>query len=311
MAQRISEPADLDARCARARPWVRRFVEEYADGRPWGYALYQDPTIDDEIMEECMCRLDNLIWCAQDAVYGRGHEGFPRFQFEYLDWPEGEPESYVPKQDTATRSLEAVSNVDAHETSGDAKANASAKDSLEDEANSSTEDSADDEDDADIETVRELNKLRAHFKWVRDRATKIRLPHHPLDGDRSGIPRGLARNVFLVIDQDVVDSITASRSAADFAWIWAVDPDYTGTVDSMTKNGLKDEYHGYMRVRVQQLVNNFWDARHYHEDEQPFSALWTAAQQSHDYAFTSLDPAEAHNFGGGFNEGSALRVSTG
>lgn len=362
--------AELDSKCAKARPWVRRFVEEYQDGRPWGYAIFEDPTIDDELMDECMCRIDNMLHSAQDAVFGRDFFEFPRFQWEVLDWPEGEVDP-VAGEDDGESEDEGGSEVESgewHASDGqgdaserveedDKEGGAGAEDEggkevgLEDEPDSgqaeggkeeeqdeddeeeislgdedtdsepdpdaegqaSEEDnssSGEEEHDADISTIREFNKLRAHFKWVRDRAKKRRRAHQPLDVDRSGIPQGLLRNVFLVIDQDVIDSIVVNSPMANKAWIWAVDPDYNGTVASMPKNGLKDEYYGYMRVRLQQLVNNFWGARHYHEDEMPLRTLWAAAQQVHDCAFVSVDPTEARMLSNDPHMGSALKAST-
>lgn len=302
MAQTTKEQPDLDTKCAKARPWVRRFVEEYQDGTPWGYAIFEDPTIDDAEMDECRCRINMLIWWAKDAVFGRPHEDFPRFQWEGLDWPGDDDE--------------ADAQGPAEEQSNDAVGEDSAE--VEDDAEEGTEkvetvsnherDDDEDQDDADIETVRELAKLRKHFKWVRDRAKKRRKSHEALDVDRSGIPRGLLRNVFLVIDQDAMDSIRGPSPLADNAWIWAIDPDYKGDVASMTKNGLKDEYYGYMRVRVQQLVNNFWDIRHYREGEFSLPMLWEAAKQSRNHAFVSVDPNKARMVRGSVNDGSALRA---
>lgn len=364
MAQTNGEQlSELDSKYAKARPWVRRFVEDYQDGRPWGYAIFQDPTLDEEALDECMCRIDNKLRYARGLVSsGSGdRDNLPPFKWEVLDWPEGEVDELAAKLDdgdAAAQQSEPEFTLEARErpTSADRQPLAEqqpeqngseddSKDSVgveraeigageeqaedgeislgsddtyseqdddDDEAdrNSEKDEDSEEEDDADVETVRELNKLRAHFKWVRDRAKKRRLSPQPLDVDRSGIPKGLLRNVFLVIDQDVINSIVVNSPFADGAWIWAVDPDYTGKVASMTKNGLNDEYYGYMRVRLQQLVNNFWDARCYHEDELPLPMLWAAAKQSLNCAFVSMDPAEARAVSGSMLEGSALRAQT-
>lgn len=163
----------------------------------------------------------------------------------------------------------------------------------------------DDEDDADINLVRDLPKVRAHFNWVCHQK-KRRKVHESLDVDRSGVPRGLLRGVFILIDEDAADSIVAKSSYADNSWVWAIDPNYTGDIASMTKNGLKDEYYGYMRVRLQQLVNNFWVALH--QDDLTLPTLWEAAKQSLNCAFVSVDPEEAQLSRGGRNLGSALRA---
>ncbi|KAK0344840.1 hypothetical protein LTR91_009167 [Friedmanniomyces endolithicus] len=309
MRQTTNQQSDLDSKCAKARPWVRRFVSEYQheDTKPWGYAIFEDPSIDDGVLEDCMCRIDNLLWSAQDAVFGRPHVEFPHFEWEVLDWPEDDGEDLI------TESQQEI----AHGSTEDgSEYGVGVNDPEDDDATSiqggdggdepDQDDHEDELDDADIDTVRELDKLRAHFRWVRDQAKKRRKAHEPLDVDRSGIPKGLLRNVFLVVDQDVIDAVKSPM--ADNAWVWAIDPDYTGDVASMTKNGLKDEYYGYMRVRVQQLVNNFWDARRYHEAEQPLQTLWAAAQQSHNFAFVSVDPEEARMIRSDIVMGSALRA---
>ncbi len=309
MQQTTDQQSDLDSKCAKARPWVRPFVSEYQheDTKPWGYAIFEDPSIDDEVLEDCMCRIDNLLWSAQDAVFGRNHVEFPHFEWEVLGWPEDDGEDLV------TESQQGIAH---GSTEGGSECGAGVNDAKGDEAmqleGGGDEDEPDQDihedevDDADIETVRELDKLRAHFKWVRDHAKKRRKAHEPLNIDRSGVPNGLLRNVFLVVDQDVIDAVKSPM--ADNAWVWAIDPDYAGDVASMTKNGLKDEYYGYMRVRVQQLVNNFWDARRYHEAEKPLQTLWAAAQQSHNFAFVSVDPEEARIIRSDIVMGSALRA---
>ncbi|KAK0254016.1 hypothetical protein LTR91_010515 [Friedmanniomyces endolithicus] len=309
MSKTTNHQSDLDSKCVKARPWVRRFVEEYQleDTRPWGYAIFEDPSIDDEALEDCMCRIDNLLWSAQDAVFGRNHVEFPQFKWEVLGWPEDVGGDLVTESqhDIVQGSTEDGSE-DGAGVSGPDDDEATSIQGGEDEDEPDQEDHEDEADDVDIETVRELDKLRAHFKWVRDQAKKRRKAHEPLDVDRGGIPNGLLRNVFLVIDQDVIDAVKSP--VADNTWIWVIDPDYAGDVALMTRNGLKGEYYGYMRVRVQQLVNNFWDARRYHESEHPLQMLWAAAQESHNFAFVSVNPEEALMFRSDIVMGSALRA---
>lgn len=44
----------------------------------------------------------------------------------------------------------------------------------------------------------------------------------------------------------------------DDAWVYAVDPDYVQPTDMAADETSSTEYRGYMRVRLQQLVNNFF-----------------------------------------------------
>lgn len=339
MAQGIDQ-ADLDIKCARSRPWVRGFVEEHQDGRPWGYALFQDPTVDDGKIEECMCRLDLLLQTAQSAVFGRNPQEFPRFQWECLDWPEesedeenrngeddngngGTSDASAPA--AVTQSEHGIETAQQQSSCGmgdeevaaevdedDAEIEEGSEDTGEDpeqddddkrDDNDNT--SGEEGDDADIDLVKDLPRLRTYFHWVCHQK-KRRKVHESSDVDRSGIPRGLLRNVFILIDEDAADSIVGNSSYADKSWVWAVDPNYTGDMSSMTKNGLKEEYYGYMRVRLQQLVNNFWVALD--QDDLDLPTLWQAAKQSHGCAFVSVVPEEAQLVGGDMNLGGALRA---
>ena len=284
---------------ARPQPWAQQFMSEHPDGCRWGYAIFLDPSVDEEQMESCMCRMDLLLHDAQNAVFGRDHWGSPwEFKGEVLDWPDDDDDEGDEETNDGvgeeSRKVPAEAADDNDESQSESVVDDDQK-----------RDDEDDEDDADIETVRELPKLRKHFKWVRDRA-KRRKAYDALD-DRSGIPNGHLRNVFLVIDQDVVDSMTNTSPFADGCWVWAIDPDYTGDVASMSKNGLTDEYYGYMRVRVQQLANRFWEIRSYREDVS-MPMLWEAAKQSHNYAFVSTDPEEARRVSSSMDLGSAVRA---
>lgn len=100
-----------------------------------------------------------------------------------------------------------------------------------------------------------------------------------------------------MIDSDCVDSVLLSKpGSVDDMWVWAVDPDYNQAGDATSpssKDNLKEEengYKGYLRVRLQQLSNNFLNARRFHEDEDDYStkALWEAAQKSRNKAFVSV-----------------------
>src|SRR5205085_2553073 len=66
---------------------------------------------------------------------------------------------------------------------------------------------------------------------------------------------------------------------ADHVWIWAVDPDFTPDADA--EEAQQTKYRGYLRVRVQQLVNNFFEARRFNSEQVSMQDLWTAAQGSY------------------------------
>lgn len=278
-------------------------MSEHSDGCRWGYAIFLDPSVDEEELDECLCRMDMLLHTAQSAVFGRDHWGLPwEFRWEVLDWPDDDDEAGdgEAKDGAGGGGHANEGQTDNIATDGSQENEYKADDDDEPEAEDD-----EDEDDADIETVRELPRLRKHFKWIRDRAKRRKA--YDSNDDRSGIPSGHLRNVFLVVDQDAVDSMTNLSPFADGCWVWAIDPDYSGDVASMTKNGLRDEYYGYMRVRVQQLANRFWEVRSCREDVS-MPMLWEAAKQSHNYAFVSTDPEEARRVGSSMDLGSAVRA---
>ncbi|KAF2146435.1 uncharacterized protein K452DRAFT_282607 [Aplosporella prunicola CBS 121167] len=121
---------------------------------------------------------------------------------------------------------------------------------------------------------------------------------------RDGLPEGILKNVVLVVDYEVTEVVLeTSRGNVDDMWVWAVDPDYTET------EGKGDGYEGFLRVRWQQLVNNFFEARRFHEDEFPMEKLWEKAQNSRNQAFVSVKDEEIGLWIMSRSAGSALRTS--
>ena len=52
-------------------------------------------------------------------------------------------------------------------------------------------------------------------------------------------------------------------------------------------------YQGYLRVRLQQLIHNFYVARRWHADNVSLEDLWKAAQKDpHNGAFVSIEDEE-------------------
>ncbi|KAL4897679.1 hypothetical protein BDV59DRAFT_168279 [Aspergillus ambiguus] len=88
-----------------------------------------------------------------------------------------------------------------------------------------------------------------------------------------GLSDGILRNVFLYLDRESAESVLFSWGRVDEMWIWAVDPDYEPSTN--TTSG----YQGYVRVRLRQLVDNFYTARRWHADELSLEDLWRAAQK--------------------------------
>ncbi|KAI0968714.1 hypothetical protein F4678DRAFT_474435 [Xylaria arbuscula] len=142
--------------------------------------------------------------------------------------------------------------------------------------------------------------LRQQFKVVRGVGQSA-------DGTADGLTDGILHNTFLVIDHESINSVmpwpgTRSPRFVDDMWVWAVDPDWTPDNEANEH----PQYKGYMRVHIQQLVNNFFEQRRF-QANQPLESLWEAAAVSKNQAFVSMDENEARLFRVGFDIGSALK----
>ncbi|CAI7602271.1 unnamed protein product [Penicillium manginii] len=149
-------------------------------------------------------------------------------------------------------------------------------------------------------------ELRKQFIYLRSFPPKKEARF--LNGDLSEgiidtIPEGLTvrtlQNVFLYVDGNSAASIQENRLADGF-WIWAIDPDYVEDTETQSSSG----YKGYLRVRLQRFVNNFYVARRRHADEVSLEDWWKAAQKDpHNGSFVSLEDEEI-DICAGFNLGS-------
>ncbi|KAK8022350.1 hypothetical protein PG993_013117 [Apiospora rasikravindrae] len=105
-----------------------------------------------------------------------------------------------------------------------------------------------------------------------------------------GFRKGVLTNVFLVHDRGTVHTVLGMRGLSDEMWVWAVDPDYKPCPDH------HPQYRGYFRVRLQQLVKNFYLARRFRSDEFSMADLWDMARRSRQQMFNSLNEAEFQHF---------------
>jgi hypothetical protein len=147
----------------------------------------------------------------------------------------------------------------------------------------------------DIQALRtKFQLLREHLKSIRDRA---RLPQYG-NGGRcryDALVEGVLSNAFIVIDGTCISSLYTGPQYADNVWVWAVDPDYDDSNASDSTSSDSDseipQYRGFLRVRIQQLADKFFEARKY-RNEVPMSELWSVAQKSRKTTFISLDEKE-------------------
>ncbi|XXH05595.1 hypothetical protein Hte_012027 [Hypoxylon texense] len=137
---------------------------------------------------------------------------------------------------------------------------------------------------------------------------RMRAQDHIRALDSGGIGAGILRNIFLIIDQAAVNSLL-DTGLVDEAWVRAIDPDYHYPHPAKGDGAMVEEYRGYFRVRLQQLVHNFFDVRRFHEDEYTMEQLEGMAQKSRNQAFVSLKKAEYGSFRVDRLIGSCLRVN--
>ncbi|KAJ5607270.1 hypothetical protein N7537_003889 [Penicillium hordei] len=139
-----------------------------------------------------------------------------------------------------------------------------------------------------------LNQLRKQFNYLRSQPPKKQAPYlfidmaeGKIDAIPEGITEGLLRNVFLYLDHSAAASVLDSRGP-DSVWIWAVDPDYKPKIQDSSSG-----YQGFLRVRLQQLLNHFYVARRWHADEWSMEDLWNAARKDpHNASFVSMKDEE-------------------
>ncbi|KAK5999786.1 hypothetical protein QM012_005192 [Aureobasidium pullulans] len=296
---------EVKRRLATAQPWLKQLWEEDQCEKNWGFAGFHDP---EAASEEYEVRKDAALMHAREAIGCADMIG-ARWRLQYLDWPD------MPTPSQSSHNL----------TAGERPMNASCvrilpiqNDKVLLDRNQS-HNKQDNKKHAQVKDVSEANDkrdeniisklearfqgLREHFRVVRDRAPRKRKTANDTQTDRGGLEDGILRNVFLVIDQQCVNSLFSLTANVDDMWVYAVDPDYqqpTGTTP-------RDEYRGYMRVRLQQLVNTFFDARRFHADEFPMQELWRAAQPSRNQAFVSVKESEQQLWTFNRFVGSALR----
>ena len=149
-----------------------------------------------------------------------------------------------------------------------------------------------------------LRELRKQFKYLRSCTLKKDTTRLAFDtsslqkGPIEGLTKGILQKAILYLDRNAAESVTKNHFANDF-WIWAVDPEYEE--DGENQSGCK----GYLRVRLQQLIYNFYVARHWYANEVSLKDLWVAAQKdSYNQSFVSLDEEET------LGQGSTWEVVT-
>lgn len=130
---------------------------------------------------------------------------------------------------------------------------------------------------------------------------------------RGTLPEGILQNVVLVVDRESVHSVLngpKGGNVCDDMWVWAVDPEYCDDRQEGQDTVQEQEaaYPGYVRVRLQQLVSNFYVARQSDEGNiVPLETLWACAQKSYQRAFVSVREEDFQKWVPNRDVGSCLR----
>lgn len=294
-----------EAKClqamAVARPWVRRVWEEdggFGSNRKWGFANFVVPSVieDERRADDYMSRVDGVFSWGRSAV-ACGDVLNRRWRYQRLDWPDGVPEARLRAAD---ENVEASVRILPVKKWSDAS-----PDGLGDNAVPSQEETRRDPGVLDGENnIAAADRARLEIvQKLRERFASIR--------DEGGLQPGVLSNVFIVVDQNCVNStIGTTKGVVDWMWVWAVDPDYRDDRPStnVPSSSSDQVYRGFLRVRLQQLVNNFYELRRFDEQNWPMEKMWEVSRRSRDQLFFSVDEGELRQFAVTRDIGSAIRA---
>lgn len=296
--------AEREAKCLRtmalAQPWVRQVWEEdggFGSHRKWGFAYFIVPSVmeDERMADDYIDRAANVLSWGRSAV-ACGDVLDRRWRYQRLHWPDGVPE---------TRLRAAGENVEPSVRMMPIKKWSDASpDGLGENAAPSREEPRLDPEVLDGENIAATDRARLEIvQNLRARFTSIR--------DEGGLQPGVLPNVFIVVDQDCVNStIGTTKGVVDWMWVWAVDPDYRddNSDTNVPSSSSNQVYRGFLRVRLQQLVNNLYQLRRFHEQDWPMERLWHTSQRSRDQLFFSINEEELGQFSVARDIGSAIRA---
>lgn len=257
---------------AKARPWVKRLWEEdgpapFPQGKSWGYAVFYEPSV------------------VSDPV---GYDDYTARRDGALSWARGA--IFCGEFLTSrwrTQQLDWPEGLELQPT-----------------------------DDTDEKSRRiTFQKLREHFASIQAHPPEKRVIILPTLGGPNWVTEspgaledGILRNVFLVMDQGCVSSTVGTmKGRVDDMWVWAVDPTYEDKLETEEAQPEGAKYRGFFRVRLQQIVNNFYELRRFHEHEYSMEKLWEISQTSRDQVFISVKDEEKNLWTASRDVGSAMR----
>lgn len=287
------EKEEAERQLEYARPWVKRMWEEdgsdpFPQGKYWGYAIFYDRSVvnNGRHYDTYISRMNGALDWALNASCCGTILRF-RWKMQQLEWPE-----ILERQPTNYTDID--------------------------------------------EKLRKFQKLREHFLSIQSHPPEKRKIITPNINGRNSITevpgalrKGFLRNVFLVVNHECVDSTVGAKSmggVVDSMWVWAVDPFYEDKSDeeeeaseashndgnedrkesSETSHG-GEKYRGFLRVRLQQIVNNFYEVRRFHEHEYSMEKLWEISQTSRNKMFVSVKDEEKNHWLPNRDLGSDIR----
>jgi hypothetical protein len=303
---------DVDEALIRAEgpEWSRRWLWETRCEEYWGFARYfdiadikqQDTDFENLEDEEA----DQKLKIVKKAYQSRTREAFKsaRERAGYSDM------MWQLSRMQGTRGPKTQENIDKEQRRWDKRAVKAKKRDLKELEALEDEDLGDDDMDLDNDERRvrddmELVKhtfldeensdryeddaaLRAKLKYLRRRFKRFADKVRPLVMERNTTCEGLVQdmldNTLIIIDGNCVNS--HRMAATEYGWVFAVDPDYEdpGPWESLASK-FEHQYRGFLRVRLEHIMNEFFAVRTYHALVRPKEALWREAQESDDGLF--------------------------
>jgi len=285
--------------------WAKRWLQETQGKAQWGFARYidhgdirkrlreEDRLFDSEIDKQeprivnaYKARTEKFVKAEHQRI-GYGKALSRQFRLQGITWPQSSVDNAQCRWDTKVERAR-IRDLDDIEAQAE-----------EDEDNELDLDSDELRRRDDLELLKQKFLdgdvtdrfeddacLRAKFQVLRNRFKTLRdKPRDAViekDAIRKGLRPGLLDNVFIVVDKACMDSYQprSGTNDADQGWVFAVDPDYKdpGPMEPLASK-VQDQYRGFIRVRLYDLLDDFFVVRRFHKRERPMDDLWRQAQK--------------------------------
>jgi hypothetical protein len=294
--------------------WAKRWLHETQGKEQWGFARYidhgdireklrkEDHLFDDELDEEeprlvdaYKARTAKLV-SAQHKQIGYGKALSRQFRLQGMTWPQSsvdKAQSAWEAEDDKSRARDLQELEVQAEEDEDNELDLTAdelckRDNMELLKQKFLDGDSTQRLEDDIGLRAKLQVLRNRFKALRDKPRDTAVDK---DTKRKGLRPGLLSNVFIVVDKACMDSYVRlnDRHDVEHGWVFAVDPDYKdpGPMEPLASK-VRHQYRGFVRVKLQDLLDEFFVVRKYHESERPMEELWRHAQKEGHGLFVAI-----------------------